>query len=336
MFCMKTTIGIRKSSDSIGKTKFARDFFDNKSTVEQENPDVGCNFRDVFKRTLREIFIHAKENGWADSIVNKATPEELKRRTEVFFKEFREIQMEDTIFHDVPEALLGLSSKVGGIVVYSKGELEYQLRKIEKSFIWQKVLQAKEESGRKELFLRKVISGKKEAEIPQIIEEFVNFKGGAGVTVVVYDDLVDNFTKAEKYIEQYENKRGIKVGRLYVWAKCGIVTEGMTPEKEQAQKKGAPEYETIEKLSDLENIINLKKIDISSAVVLLDFDGALSDSRFSRAKQAYIAYSHAMALIKDLVQNYVGWKKGEKNSPEIREQIKKLYSGVSDYWKLTN
>lgn len=332
-----TNLQSTEQNHPIKRTKLAENFFDHQHAIERELGGGG-NFREVFQRTIGSIFEQAKKNGWSEDLFGKITPEEFKARTENFFQDFAEIEMEDTLYHDIPSALSYLVNNVGGIVPYTQGDPEYQPKKIDKSRVWEKLLEEKIKPGKEEPFWGEIISTKKETEIPRIINEFVS-KSNSNVCVVIYDDSVGNFAKAEEYIRQYENKSGIPVKRLYVWAKTGRAAEEMTPEKEQKQKEGAPEYETAEKLSDLENIFKKKNINPSSALVLLDFDGALSDNRIMRVRQAHVAYTHALVLIKDLVQESIGWKEGKKISPkikdEIREQIKDLYSKINNFWKLT-
>lgn len=323
----------------------ANTFFAERSGVDKDGKktgvDAGEDYRETFKRTLNAVIAFAKEKGWKNEVFAGLSPEEMEKKANEFLDEFQRIKVDDTLYNEIPESLPRVFQRIDGVSLWSSGHESYQPKKIENSGIknlLQKEAEAQRQSGRK-FFLETAITQNKEAEIPNILERFRStLKDGEqsqSIRVVVYDDTLSNFQKAEKYIKEFEKSEGIRVERVYVFAKTGrIGEEQATVEKEKKTRTQFPDLKTALSISELANFLPEGK-DIST-VLLLDFDGALSDTRFMRVRQAHVVYRHVMGTLKSLAQKHAGWDNKDEGKAQImREQIKEMYSQIDSLWKLT-
>lgn len=325
---VESAANLENPKHPIRKTGLAKIFFEEQSNVEKqgekEGIGAGGDFKKTFRRTVIDINVRARSKG---------LPELPLGSVERFFEEFLRIKMSDTLYHDfgndVAVSLPVIAGKTDGLSIWSTGDSTYQPKKIALSGIEKLVDEAKkeqEQSGHP-IFTESVISQKKEAEIPGLLMHFYNAlpkeKKTERIKVIIYDDSVGNFGKAEKYIKEFKDTQGIKVEREYIFAKVGRVTEEKETERKEAQvRERFTLLKTVTSLSELASSISPSEV---PTLVMLDFDGALSDNRLMRARQAHVAYKHIMRTLKLLVQS--------KNMG--REQIKEMYSRINSLWKLT-
>lgn len=327
----------------IKSTELAKTFFSERSGVEidgrKTGVDSGGDYKETFKGTLQSIIAFVKEKGWTDEIFAGLDDRQIEKKTDEFLDEFRKIKMDDSLYHDIPESLPKIFQRVDGVSLWSSGHENYQPKKIEQSGIGnllKKEAEVRRHVGRT-FFLESAITQNKEIEIPNILKRFKdsleNGERGSRIRVVIYDDTLENFQKAEKYIQEFEKGEGTTVERVYVFAKTGRISqEKTTTEKEAKVREQFPDLKTALSISELASFLPESK-DVPT-LLLLDFDGALSDTRLNRARQAHVAYQHIMGIMKSLVQEHVGWdNKDEGKAQVMREQIKDMYNKINSLWK---
>lgn len=299
-------------------------FFENQSKVEREGEQLGIgaggNFREVFKRTLGIVIETAKQQGWPELAIAGGQQDKSDEIADKFMDEFSRIRMEDTIYHDTYSAGIELFRVSDSVVVYTQGDAGIQPEKIQRSGIWQLLENAREKSL-SESSLKMEISTKKEAELSRILNEFVG-NDKSEIVVVFYDDQTVNFAKAKKYFSEFEEKSGVKIEPLFVWAKRGRFAEASTTREEDLQNARDGGYEVAETLNGLVELIK-EKPDGRRTLVLLDFDGAISDNRLMRVRQAHVAYTNIMTTLKEMVQGV----------QTDREKVKEMYLTLSGLWK---
>lgn len=336
---VESAVNLENPKHPIRETLLANIFFEEQSNVEREGEEEGIgnrgDFKETFRRTARSVDDFFSKKGLPKLRIGEDKVEE-------FFEEFLRIKMDDTIYHDLASHVIvpfsDIAKRVDGLAIWSSGDPAYQPKKIALSGIEKLVDIAKEEqeqSGRS-VFTESVISQKKDAEIPGLLKRFYDAlsaeKKPSRIKVIIYDDSVGNFEKADKYIKEFEDAQGIKVEREYIFAKVGRVTEEKeTEQKEMQVRERFPFLKTITDVSELANSLSPSE---APTLVMLDFDGALSDNRLMRARQAHIAYKHIMKHLKSLVQGHAGWdERDEKTAEGMRDHIKKMYAQIDSLWK---
>lgn len=305
----------RDPNHPIRKTEFANVFFGHQSAVEKEGEAAGIgsggNFKEVFKRTFKNVLEKARESG----LEGLDQDEDLEMLSDTFLEKLSRIKMEDTIYHDTYSAAFDLFKTADGVILYTTGDPAIQPVKIERSGVMELLGNAKEKS-QSSASLRAVISHKKEAEIPNVLRDYVGEHDGE-IMVAIYDDSIANFEKAKQFLVEFQAQSGVVVEPLFVFAKRGRVAESAN-----IQVEGEREFETVESLGGLVDLIEEKK-NGRKTFVFLDFDGALSDNRLMRVRQAHVAYSNIMPVVAQMVRS----KKLDK------EQIKNIYTSLSPLWK---
>ncbi len=313
---------LQEARVEVGKPTSKR-FFNQQVKNEQRNTVKGLgsapDFGIIFDKTLFD-FLHVvrKETDLIPKGGIAATPKgqrggkltdvrrELRDRTEEFMQDMRSIEMEDTIFPDVKPQLPDLVKNVDGVLVWTSGYENYQLAKIEKSKI-QKLLRDSVSDPKNDVIREPLISRNKEKEVSTVLHQFATEHPDSEITVIIYDDSQDKFEKSDATIQEFEKGSGRQVNRLYAWAKTGRVGDTLNAEREPGIISALPanvkdHLRPVSSFADFVEIVKQYRAQTSDSVlVLLDFDGALSDNRIMRLRQSKVFHKHLRKIIQDLV-----------------------------------
>lgn len=281
--------------------EFSKIFFSWQTKLETEGQRRGLgsggNFRKVFKKTIETILKLDRNRQKILFMMRPSFKEKVRIATEAFFTEFKNIKMKDTLYLDTRPGLLGLFTAVDGIVLTTTGDLEYQSIKIDRSGIYKILKKLKSSIGKPNMYMQFLLSRNKEAQMPQYLNEFMTHSKSSSITVFIYDDNPEKFKYANQYLLEWEKEQELSADKFYVWIKRGRVADNMTSEKEQSIINSSPPFKMVENIAQFISFIKQKKRDNYKSIVFLDFDGALSDNRIMRFRQAKVAYKHAINLL---------------------------------------
>lgn len=292
----------REKSKSIPKLEeFSEIFFSWQTKIETEGQQKGLgsggNFRKVFQKTIETILKHDENRQNVLSMMKPLFKEKMRISTEIFFQEFKNIKMKDTLYSDTQSGLAELFTTVDGIVLTTTGDLKYQSTKIDKSGVYRILKKAKSTTINPSIYIRFLLAPNKEAKIPQYLDEFIDYSKSSSIIIFIYEDNPEKFKYVNQYLLKWEQEQGLIIEKAYVWTKRGRIADDMTVKKEQEIRKSSPPFEVVENISQLISLIKQRKNDNCKIIVFLDFDGALSDNRIMRLRQAKVAYKHAVNLL---------------------------------------
>lgn len=312
----------------IESTKLWRRTFEKQSELEKR-PE-GLTWQNAFREMLEETLRYAAEHGWpADSV---ELPSDINERVDSFFHRFKDIEMADTVFHDIPEAAEKLVDVVQEIDIWTKGDVgnEYQVAKVQRSGVYEVLEEAKTKSG-STTELRLVVDDDKISRVQDILQQFWEAHDRPNVIhLSLYDDGLENFPKSDEMIRQWSGTTGVTVEPLYIRAKSGHQATKNVP------KNFPVPLVEVEKLSDavtaIEETADRLGIPQTHRLTLLDFDGALSDNRVMRLRQGHVVCSHVMKTLKELAQANVKWKDADDREAK-RKEIQTLYKSIESLWR---
>ncbi|MDO8505545.1 MAG: hypothetical protein Q7S48_03135 [bacterium] len=302
--------------------------------LELEQGSEGMDWKAAYKDLLRMLLTMAIARGYNKDALS-LVPEELEKKATRFIHDFNAIDMEDTVYKDIPEALTKLSSIAKEIDIWTTGDIKNsnQQEKLKRSGViaFLRLVQAECWKAGHELIVNTVLHADKFSEISARLDSFSKGLGNSRpVILVVYDDTVRNFAKVEKEAEEWMRATNRKVARVYIRAKTGRQSEYPAPEGLGiTMEVAATLSEAVEVLTRMSDEHGFSR---DQVLVLLDFDGALSDNRLMRLRQAHVMYYHVMITVRELVDRAYQWEDPDDVASR-KLQIAELYKKISVFWE---
>lgn len=288
------------------------------------------NFARVFDSTLSALREVAKtQPSLSEYLKVYLTPKDYVRRIKEFMGALRCVEMADTHFAELKDAVPDLITESDMIAVWTSGHPNYQNAKIEKSGIQQILERAESEqpAGRLSIVQDPIISRDKIAEIPNFLKKVVSKYPGKQIMLVVYDDSESAFKKVEGKVLQFEAETGNEVIRSFVWACTGRVGDSYSVDKKKAKidQLAQQGIATASSMIDLTRIIKEKKAVNPQAIIasLLDYDGAISDNRIMKLRQGDVFDEFLLKIIEDIILKNRGGQVGKelKNCVKVWKKL---------------
>lgn len=330
-------------------TKIGQDMFTAAKKVIRRNQDKygasRLDWSEVFSHLLVNYQYDLEEIAGFEGFVDSLTPRQQRELEDRFLEKFNEIEIEDTLYDEVRngKGLKAVTQVAAEVDIWTRGD---NINSIQKTYLLRSKIYTLIHQSIADIGLptrcNDIVHDDKATRIPDSLEYFIQGREVKEIIVAVYDDKPDSLQQANMEIDtwrkkrQQENKPPIQVHPLFIRAIRGSHAQTPWPDDYPLPKIEAQTLYDVAAAIELE--AKNKKIPRENIIAYLDFDGAMSDNRLMKTRQAQVMHSQIMKALKLATYQYIQaqYRKETKEhtKPDIQQLIKKYKDDVWDIYDL--
>jgi hypothetical protein len=326
------------------ETRAGRDIFKMVKIVidghKKRSGEAILDWGEVYRNLLLQ-YMDGLDEKFADDFSCALSEDELLKLEQNFLRDFMNIEMRDTLFDDVQngDGFRSVSSVAGEVNVWTAGDTvnRHQENKLVRAEIFRLIHETLAEINLPTR-CNDIIADEKASRLYDALEYFVKSKGTSDIVVAIFDDKTGALVKAFRDIERWRKEREVKgetinIHPLFIRAMRGRHGHESWPDIYPLPKHEANDLNDVASLIEQEQ--KQHKIPREHTMAFLDFDGAMSDNRLMRLRQAHVMYTNIMKAIKLATGNYLQERDGVEvsNQTELNALIRE---NSDDVWEIYN